>query len=351
MVNQLNYVAIYNVRGISMSLDSEPVIIWKDDSDSAYLTKDLGPFVDHVDRSSAILHGLMKGIFNRTEGDVRDRISDRVLKIQAEREKMYQSGAFLVFHGVRDAPELKLDNHRELPEFNTAFDAFDKAEMRERFWPAVARSLAAVTLSLQDRSDPRISKVTDGMYILHPDSIKPTYSFTFTAGNLRMSIGTMLDDDTKNRIHHYAKRLRKGHNIEKVLDQFVQSLAKEKDEFRAFLAAWTALEIFITSTFKRTYEQCWFDRLRDASPPSSQPYFKNVKDVMSDRHRLLDKFVVIASLLDPESGTDAIAKFKTIKQIRDNVFHGSDDPNMAYPTDQTQELLIKYLSLHFDREE
>ena len=256
----------------------------------------------------------------------------------------------MVFHGVRDAPELKLEIHREGPDFNTAFDAFDKAVMREKFWPAVVRCLAAVSLSLQDRSDSRVSKVTEGMYILHSDSGKPTYSFTFSAGNLRMSIGTMLDDVAESRIHHYAERLRNDQNIDKVLDLFVQSLVIGKDDFRAFLAVWTALEIFVTSNFKRTYEQCWFDRLQGMSPPSAKPYFKAVKAAMSDRHRLLDKFVVIASLLDPESGTDAITQFKSIKQIRDNVFHGSDDPNAGHPTDQAQQLLMKYLRLHFDRE-
>lgn len=347
MVNQLNYIAIFNVRGISMLPDSKPLRVWKHGKDTAYLTKNLAPFADPVDRGTAIAHGLLTALFNGTEDQIRDRISDRILEIRADREKKYQSGTFLVFHGITEIPELKLEFHRERPDFNVAFDAFDKSEMREKFKPVVVRSLAAITLSLKDRADPRIAKVTDGMYVLHPDSEKPTYSFTFTSGNLRVSIGTMLDDDAENRINHYAENLRKDRHIGKVLDQLVESLAKEKDEFRAFLAAWTALEIFVTSTFKRTYEKFWFDKLRGAAPSSAQSYFKSVQGIMNQRHRLLDKFLIMACLLDPESADQDIEKFKDLKKIRDNVFHGSDDANANYPTDQTHDLLTKYLRLHY----
>jgi hypothetical protein len=349
-MNQLNYIAIYNIRGIGVSDTSRQFQVWNEGADRAYITKDLSPFVDHVDRGIAILHGVMKAIFKHSEDEIRSKLSSHVVEIQEERAKKYPSGTFLVFHGVKEAPPLDLQNCREGPDFSVAFDAFDKSDMRAKFWPAVVRSLTAVTVSLNDRADPRISKVTEGMYVTHPNSDKPTYSITITAGGARVSIGTMLDDSSESRILHYAKRLRDEEHIQKVLDQFVESLAKEKDEFRAFLAGWNALEIFVSSMFKRTYERWWFERLRSATPSSAQSYFDTVQDVMLQRHRLLDKFVVIASLLDPEAAEGDINQFKMLKKTRDDVFHGSDDANSDYPTDQMHQLLTKYLRLHLDRD-
>lgn len=346
-MHQLNYIAIYHICGIGVSDTSQHFQVWTDGASNAYLTKDISPFVNHVDQGTAILHGLVTASFNGTEDDARNRISVRMEEIQQERAKKYPSGTFLVFHGVKDAPELNLENCHVRPDFNLVFDKLEKSEIRAEFWPSIARSLMAITLSLKESADPRISNVTEGTYLLDPASEKPTYSFTFTAGSARLSIGTMLDEDVESRIHHYAKQLRDDRHIGKVLDQLILSLANQKDEFRSFLAAWTALEIFVTSTFKRTYEQCWFDRMRSAAPSSAESYFNNVQGVMRQRHRLLDKFIIMASLLDPDSAGDDINQFKDLKKTRDDVFHGSDDVS-AYPTDQTHGLLTKYLRLHFD---
>lgn len=148
----------------------------------------------------------------------------------------------------------------------------------------------------------------------------------------------------------YAKRLSDDDGLDKVLNQLIQSLSKDNDEFRAFLAAWTALEIFVSSVFKQTYEQQWFDKLANATPPSAKAYFDSLKEVMNSRHKLTDKFVVLASLLNPEAADDDLMLFKKLKRRRDLTFHGSDDLASSYPTDSIQELLTKYLRLHLMHE-
>jgi hypothetical protein len=324
--------------------------IWKEGNDSAYLASDLFPFVEHLDRGAAIAHGLLTALFNGTDGEIQERIASQVGQIQAERSEKYSSGTFLIFHGVREIPKVKPEFVRQGPTFNVAFDAIDKPAMREQFRPELIRSVSSVALALGDRADPRISKVTDGLFLIEPDSGKPIYSFSFSASAPRISIGTMLDDATGNRILHYADKLGDERNINRILDQLIQSLAHDTDEFRAFLSSWTALEIFVTSTFSRTYEKLWFDKLRRATPPSTVRYFDHVQDVMSRAHRLVDKFIVISSLLDPHSALVDIAQFKSLKKVRDAVFHGADEEGANYPTETTHELVTKYLRLHLDRD-
>jgi hypothetical protein len=350
-MSQLNYVAIYNIPGIGISDTSKLFQIWTDGDNSAYLTKNIIPFVGHLDRGKAVLHGLMTGIFNGTDDEIRNRIVSQVSEIQAERLKKFPSGTFLVFCGLTNAPSLNLQVSRKTAEFDVAFDAFDKVQMRTKFRPAVVRSLTAVAVSLGERTYPRVSKVAEGMYLTSSDSDKPTYSFTFTAGALGAFVGATLDESSENSITSYATRLFGDQHLQRVLDQFVQSLTEDTDEFRAFLAAWTALEMFVQIMFKRTYERCWFEQLRSASPDSAQSYFDTIQSVMSQRQKLRDKFVVIASLLDPDTADADIAEFTTLKKKRDGVFHGADNTDATYPTEPAQLLLMKYLRLHLDRED
>jgi hypothetical protein len=69
---------------------------------------------------------------------------------------------------------------------------------------------------------------------------------------------------------------------------------------------------------------------------------------MSDKDRLLDKFIVIASLLSLSSATADVESFKSIKSARDGLFHQAGAQNQTFPTTEAQMLLRKYLGLHLD---
>src|SRR5713101_23199 len=49
------------------------------------------------------------------------------------------------------------------------------------------------------------------------------------------------------------------------------------DELQGFIAAWSALEIFINGTFKATYEVRWFEIMEDGAPASAKPVFERLK--------------------------------------------------------------------------
>ncbi|MDK1493079.1 hypothetical protein QN219_24040 [Sinorhizobium sp. 7-81] len=67
---------------------------------------------------------------------------------------------------------------------------------------------------------------------------------------------------------------------------------------------------------------------------------------MSDKYRLADKFLIIATILLPESAADDDTEFRRLKKSRDGVFHGTDDPADVFPTGAIQKLLLKYLLAH-----
>jgi hypothetical protein len=66
---------------------------------------------------------------------------------------------------------------------------------------------------------------------------------------------------------------------------------------------------------------------------------------MKDKHRLNDKFIILASILNPETAEADAVVFARLKAARDALFHGEPTPE-SYPLDETQKILQMYLSLH-----
>ena len=116
-----------------------------------------------------------------------------------------------------------------------------------------------------------------------------------------------------------------------------------------FIAAWLALEIFVNASFKATYESRWFDIMENGAPAAAKPVFERLRDVMRDKYRLADKFLVIASVLDSDAAAMDIDEFRRLKGIRDSLLHALETP-AHLPTESVQKLLLKYMTLHLDLE-
>ena len=82
------------------------------------------------------------------------------------------------------------------------------------------------------------------------------------------------------------------------------------------------------------------------APASAKPLFKQFQEVMSNKYRLVDKFLVIASVLDADHAADDAAEFRRLKKLRDGLFHVLDAPSSPLPTEAGQKLLLKYMKLH-----
>lgn len=344
---ELHFISIYRVHGISTLPDSKSRQVWESNGAKAYLTSDLTEFVEHADRASAVIHGIMTGLFGQElSGTVEERIASRVAEIREERAKKHGNGVFLVFHGTREAEQIVADITRDTETFTVAFDAIDKKAVYNEYLPALLRALAAVVVGLDFEASANVSKVTETSYLIDPSTSNPTYSITVTAGAATVSLAKMPDESAFDIIDRNATALQSDTKVVRVLDQFVQSLSRDFDEFRCFLSAWNALEIFVSSSFKKTYSDQWFTVLRSAAPATAAEYFDRLKEIMSGKHSLTDKFVVIASLLD-ESGAEAdIVQFRSLKARRDEISHGVEDPTKPYPIYEAQQLLRKYLRLH-----
>jgi hypothetical protein len=80
--------------------------------------------------------------------------------------------------------------------------------------------------------------------------------------------------------------------------------------------------------------------MKGGAPVSAQPLIDRFRDVMKDKYRLADKFLVVASLLDAATASDDAIEFSELKRIRDGPLHALDMPSSPLPTDDVQKLLL-----------
>lgn len=86
--------------------------------------------------------------------------------------------------------------------------------------------------------------------------------------------------------------------------------------------------------------------MEQGAPDSSTPIFERLKDVMKDKYRIVDKFLVISAVLDPEAADEDVNSFRAHKVVRDNMFHKFDMLPEHLPIEDVQKIFVKYLKLH-----
>jgi hypothetical protein len=259
-----------------------------------------------------------------------------------------QKGVFLVFEGETNvlAPDFRM--RKDTEKLAVCFDAIDKSEARELFGPAIQSVMAILSLSLPANADRQIERIGEVIYLVDPDSEKPIYTYSAQIDAPRLSIASPL---TEAIISNAATRISKtidDKTLARPASLLITSLNRATDALQAFIAAWSALEIFVNANFKATYEAQWFDIMENGAPLAARPVFERFKDVMSDKYRLADKFLIIASVLDASGAATDAGEFRQLKTVRDSVSHALETP-AHLPTEAVQRLLLKYMLLHIDR--
>ena len=346
------YTSIYKLRGANRlpeEAESIEVLASPNPSITATLTTNSEPYFLHVDKSAALGTLLLKGIFAPDkEGTLQERLAAEIEDARARRSKLAGTGVFLVFDGEIEIPSPEFEARRDTDEFSVSLDAIAKPQVREKFEPSIQNVIAALSLNLPGDADRKIEKIGEVVYLLDPDSGKPIYAFSFRGGHARMSVASRLTQSAIRETAVLASKLSADNTLTRPKSLLVTSLDEAIDGLQGFIAAWSALEIFVNATFKATYEERWFQIMEHGAPASARPVFERFQNVMSDKYRLSDKFLVIASVLDSASAVDDGREFSRLKKIRDGLLHALDTPSSPLPTHAVQKLLFKYLKLHLD---
>jgi hypothetical protein len=265
----------------------------------AVVTDNPEPYFLHIDQSAAIANQLIRGIAgiggSDQHGTYDEQIAAEVETAKANRAKETSKGVFLVISGDKDVANPNFKLRRDTERFAVCFDAIDKPDVKEVFRPSLQAVLTAVDLSQATKVDHLIEKVGEVIYLVEPETDKPIYTFTAQMSAARLSVASPFTDAVAANAVKRIPKLVSDKVLARPASLLITSLDRGTDALQAFIAAWSALEIFVNATFKATYELEWFSIMERGAPSAAKPIFERLKDVMSDKYRLVGKFLIIAS--------------------------------------------------------
>ena len=349
---KVRYISVWKLRGGSkLVTDKDSLLLARLDNPriEAHVTVDPEQQFRYIDQSAAIGYLIVKALFaENKKGSIQERVDAEVEAIKTRRKDRIGNGVFLVLEGETDIPATDFKNRHDASEFAACFDAVDKDKIRESFRPVVDALLIAVTLNLPLNADRLIEKAGEVIYLVDSITKAPVYSFIMKAGPVRLSVAAQLTEDLIENAAKLVPTITEDKSIARTVSLLIASLNRATDGLQAFIAAWTALEIFVNASFKATYEAEWFAIMKRGAPDAARPVFERFGDVMSDKYRLSDKFLIIASVLDDVGAPKDAIKFGELKEVRDKLLHALETPQNL-PTDAVQSILVKYLKLHCTR--
>jgi hypothetical protein len=345
---KFRYISAFSLKGLNhdTATGDRPLVSDPDAGFSAILTSAPDQHLVEADRRLAMGNAMLKAIFNSETlpADVaKSDFTPVVDRIRAERRTRVAGNPVLVITVEGDVPSMEPAVAKETQDFVLWIDGPDKETFQgpiEHRVTALLNSLLSVSGSLSG-----ISRVTDAVIYYRADG-KPIYAYTFTSGRVRAYISRRLSADQELAICERYRVLVADAELSRVQRLIRSSLETEEDVLRAFLAAWSALEIFVNKVF-RSYQDALFQRMAQGRPLRAEERFlKRTQDVMSDKYRLADKFAAISMQLSPDTADDDLVILESVKKLRDSLSHGESVEEAGLPVDATRALANRYLCLH-----
>jgi hypothetical protein len=340
-----HYVVAFQLVGVVRpSADLEARIVDLPAVDArARLTGDLETLPPQVDQGTAAGTLILRSIFAQAgDGTYEERLAREVAELKESRHKETGDGAFLVFEAQGEVADFDPQPQRELSDYVIALDEAPKQEIRARYEGAIHALLSAFAIAAEHLCG--VKKVVDWITYLRDDG-KALYCYRL-GGSGSGYVSSPLPHDALPFINRSARTLSRHQSLVDPARLLSRSLAESSDPLLSFLSVWSGLEIFVNKNFKH-YENRVLGRLSAGSPPPVPArLIDRIRNVMSDKYHLADKFSVIATeLADPDIETDQTL-FESVKLVRDKLLHGEDIRLASLPIADARKLLRKYLRLH-----
>jgi hypothetical protein len=250
-------------------------------------------------------------------------------------------GCYLVYQAEGELlvpPDLAVA--RRLGGIGFGFDLIDGKTYRNHHRRAVHSTVTALSLALTGGNSPEIRFLTDVVYLTGSDS-RVIYSKTIKMG----AVGVMTSGpDFREAVTKAAAltpALIHDAKLDGAVDLFVRSQRKSYDNLRAFIAAWSGLELLINRLCKVYWEE--FQSLL-ASGTVLPPWDIPLQGVAASDYRMRDRFYCVALVLfDPASTEQDTAEFAAVNRARNHYYHEGTVDESGLPTQQVQALFRKYL--------
>ena len=343
------YISIWRLRGASELSDAADgyEVAQSGSYAVAKIVANPEAFFTHVDRAQALAAVVLKGIFTPGALEPENPLMAELDKIRSTRCAKTPRTAYLVIEGEDEAATPNLSKRADTDSFIVCFDAIDKGQEREKYRSFTDAVIAALTLGLPPDVDHKVEHLGEVIFLQDASEPRPIYTLSITGGPARLSLARRIEKQDLDGVARLVSALVKDKSIARAQELLSTSLSESTTDLEAFLAAWSALEIFVNKSFKAVYEKQWFATVETTASAASKPIFARLKDVMRDKYRLLDKFLMVAATLNPIGATRDVETFRGLKTLRDKLMHDAEVPRHL-PTHEIQTLLKEYMRLHLN---
>jgi hypothetical protein len=345
------HISIHRVPGIiglPNTADVELVPTSAQNPTRAFVTMSRDPYYLHLRRVAAIgrnIHNAFSGREGRGSSP-EEKFANVLAEIQIQEGIRFDS-PLLIAEAVRTTETVEADKANSLGDIGFGLNLFDDTKLVEDAKQAIEAAITGLALALPIGEFREIETLGSVSYFVDPATQRTVYSFGNNFIRASGSVSTSVTRETLDTAAKYATDLRTDTKL-RTVGRLLSQSSLAADNLTAFLTAWAGLEVFTNKTFKDAYEPLVFTTLEDASPAARKPFIDRLRDVMTDKYNIRDKFVVIASELDMAEADADIESFKDVKKQRDAVHDMSVVPD-ALPTGCARNLLRKYLRLHLTR--
>ena len=338
------YLAAYKVRGLVHETTSPDIVLFDgaEPMIKVVVTNNLSKHWRILDRGNALAIMLFNGMIgDPIADDFRVNLETQIDAIQKSRTESLGDASVLVVELRGPLQTQPRDPICKIDDYVLYFDAFDKKELTASLQPQVSAALLAMRTGAN--SEYRFESVVSGSYALADDG-QIVHSLSFEESHPEVFVSKPLTDEQIKQVKQDADLIRKSKSLERVVR--LHSLNLATDRFRAFISAWSALEILVAKIFP-TYQTKLTDELAAINgTPGLRSYIDRISSIMKDKHNIADKFAVISIYLDIEQNYDEVECFRRLKKTRDLLSHGEDVLESSLPTEKIQQLFEKYLRNH-----
>ena len=269
-----------------------------------------------------------------------DRESNVVREKRHKEQK--SSGCYLVYKAEGDILEpVRLHATRKFGKIGFGIDAIRGELYRETHRTALHSTATALSLAVAETNgSPETHFIGDVIYLTGRNGLV-VYCRTVQMGAAAVVTTSPPSSDSLNKANVFIPAMINDSRIETAISLFVQSQKRENDNLRAFITAWSALEL-VVNRLSKVIRPEWENLIGKEVLPR---WDKDLADVLVEDYRMRDRFFSVACVLDLQSAGSDSDMFNRINDKRSGFYHRLDVQEKDLPTHDVRTLFRKYLKL------
>ena len=192
----------------------------------------------------------------------------------------------------------------------------------------------------ETNSSPETHFIGDIIYLTGQKSLV-IYCRAVSVGTPGIVVTSPLSSEVLGNAKVFIPAMIKEKRIETAISLFVESQKRENDNLRAFISAWSALEL-VVNRLSKVIRSEWEDLVETEVLPT---WDRKLSGVPQEEYRMRDRFFSVACVMNLESASCDSEMFKRINNKRSGYYHRLDVQEKDLPTQDAQTLFRKYLKL------